>query len=70
MKKARKKKGKGIREGRKIRKCRDGRMHEWKGDREEERKRSEGRKERKKKGRKEGIKITHCRGFYDNFFKK
>ena len=45
-------------------------MHEWKGDREEERKRSAGRKEGKKKGRKEGIKTTHCRGFYDNFFKK
>lgn len=45
-------------------------MHEWKGDREEERKRSAGRKEGKKKGRKEGIKTTHCRGFYDNFLKK
>lgn len=36
---------------------------------EEERKRSEGRKERKKKGRKEGIKITHGTVFYDNFKK-
>lgn len=42
-------------------------MDEWKGDREEERKRSEGRKEGKKKDRKEGIKITHSTGFYENF---
>lgn len=44
-------------------------MHEWKGDREEEKKSSEGRKERKKKGRKKGIKITHGTVFYDNFKK-